>query len=76
MLDIDKPTLVKAEARGPLGRPGAEITVSSMMWIIPGRNVLGDGWVRGIRSVVDAARRGPALRETDNASPHPEPGEG
>ena len=45
VLDIATPTLVKAEARGPLGRPGAAITVSSMMWIIPGRDVVGDGWV-------------------------------
>ncbi|MEP7209428.1 MAG: hypothetical protein ABI740_01215 [Alphaproteobacteria bacterium] len=45
ILNLTKPTLVKAEAKGPLGRPGSAITVSSMMWIIPGRDVLGDGWV-------------------------------
>ena len=45
LLNLGKPTLVRAEARGPLGRPGSAITVSSMMWIIPGRDVLGDGWV-------------------------------
>jgi hypothetical protein len=45
VLDLTRPTLVKAEARGPLGRPASAITVSSMMWVIPGRDVLGDGWV-------------------------------
>jgi hypothetical protein len=45
VLNLAKPTLVRAEAKGPLGRPASAITVSSMMWIIPGRDVLGDGWV-------------------------------
>jgi hypothetical protein len=45
ILDIDQPTLVRAEARGPLGKPGAAITVSSMMWLLPGQAVDGDGWL-------------------------------
>jgi hypothetical protein len=45
VLNLTGPTLVRAEAKGPLGRPASAITVSSMMWIIPGRDVLGDGWV-------------------------------
>lgn len=44
-LNITKPTLVRAEATGPLGRPASAISVSSMMWIIPGRDVKGEGWV-------------------------------
>jgi hypothetical protein len=45
MIDIDKPTLVKAQARGPLGKPAAAITVSSTMWVLPGKPVAGDGWL-------------------------------
>ncbi|MDR3507463.1 MAG: hypothetical protein P4L64_06155 [Caulobacteraceae bacterium] len=45
LVDIDRPTLVRAEARGPLGKPGAQITVTSTMWLLPGKAVEGDGWV-------------------------------
>ncbi|WP_374569833.1 hypothetical protein [Phenylobacterium sp.] len=44
-LDIDKPTLVQARASGPLGKPDAKITVTSQMWLLPGRAVEGDGWI-------------------------------
>lgn len=44
-LDLDHPTLVKAQAVGPLGKPGAQITVTSMMWLLPGQPVAGDGWL-------------------------------
>jgi hypothetical protein len=43
-LDIDKPTLVNVSAHGPVGKPSA-ITVTSSLWMLPGRHVLGDGWV-------------------------------
>lgn len=45
VLDLTKPTLVRADAEGPLGKPASSIHVSSTLWIIPGRNVTGDGWV-------------------------------
>ncbi|MFN3522739.1 MAG: hypothetical protein ACK4YQ_10865 [Phenylobacterium sp.] len=45
VLDLDRPTLVRAEARGPLGKPDAVVTVTSMMWLLPGRGVEGDGWI-------------------------------
>lgn len=45
VLDLKQPTLVRADAVGPIGRPGASIRVSSSLWIIPGRDVTGDGWV-------------------------------
>lgn len=45
ILDITQPLLVHAEARGPVGTPGAAIRVSSEMWLLPGRDVGGDGWV-------------------------------
>lgn len=43
-LDLDRPTLVKAEAVGPLGKPDAQVTVTSMMWLLPGQTLNGDGW--------------------------------
>lgn len=43
-LDLDRPTLVKAEAVGPLGKPEAQVTVTSMMWLLPGQTLGGDGW--------------------------------
>jgi len=51
-VDIDKPTLVRAEARGPLGKPGAQITVSAEMWLLPGRDVAGDGWMLELPGLV------------------------
>lgn len=39
-LDISEPTLVRATARGPAG-----MEASSTLWILPGRNIEGDGWV-------------------------------
>lgn len=45
LLDIEEPTLVRVDARGPIGAPAAAITVSSTLWMLPGRNVLGDGLV-------------------------------
>ena len=44
-LDIDQPTLVRAEAVGPMGKPASAIRVSSTLLLIPGRDVVGDGWV-------------------------------
>ena len=45
LLDLDQPTLITATARGPLGKPASAITVTSQMWILPGRDITGDGWV-------------------------------
>lgn len=45
VLDIDRPTLVRADAEGPMGKPASAIHVASTLWVIPGRNVTGDGWV-------------------------------
>lgn len=44
-LDLDRPTLVKVEAVGPLGKPDAQITVTSMKWLLPGQSLTGDGWL-------------------------------
>lgn len=45
VIDIAHPTLVEVDARGPMGQPGAAITVHSAMWVTPGQSVIGDGWV-------------------------------
>lgn len=45
VLDIASPTLVRAEAEGPVGKPGSAIKVTSSLWVTPGRDVGGDGWV-------------------------------
>lgn len=44
-IDIDRPTLVRAEAYGPVGNPAGAINVSSSLWVLPGRDVAGDGWI-------------------------------
>ena len=44
-LDLGRPTLVKVEAVGPLGKPHAQITVTSMKWLLPGQSLVGDGWL-------------------------------
>lgn len=45
VLDITQPTLVRAEAEGPVGKPASAIKVTSALWVIPGRPVAGDGWI-------------------------------
>ena len=45
VMDLKAPTLVHVEARGPLGAPAAAITVSSNIWMLPGRDVVGDGLI-------------------------------
>lgn len=45
VIDISAPTLVRAEAVGPQGRPASAITVTSTTWVYPGQNISGDGWI-------------------------------
>lgn len=45
VLDLEQPTLVRAEAVGPVGKPGSSVRVTSSLWVIPGRDVAGDGWI-------------------------------
>ena len=44
-LDLSEPTLVRVDAAGPLGKPASTIKVSSTLWVIPGRDIVGDGLV-------------------------------
>jgi hypothetical protein len=45
VIDIAKPTLVRLEARGPLGKPGSLAKVSATRWVLPGQDLTGDGWI-------------------------------
>jgi hypothetical protein len=51
-LDLDQPTLVKAEGFGPVGKPDSAITVSSMRWILPGHDLSNDGWILSFPGLV------------------------
>lgn len=44
-LDLVRPTLVRIDALGPLGKPDSAVRVSSSLWVIPGRDISGDGVV-------------------------------
>ena len=45
VVDIEGPTLVRAEGVGPLGRLRSVIHVTSTTWVYPGQDILGDGWI-------------------------------
>lgn len=51
-IDIDRPTLVRLQARGPLGKPEAAATVTATRWILPGHDLAGDGWIVEIPGLV------------------------
>lgn len=44
-IDIDKPTLLTIEGYGPWPQPQARIQVQSQLWLIPGKDIAGDGLV-------------------------------
>jgi hypothetical protein len=52
VVDIDSPTLVQAEAIGPAGKAASKIRVTSQLWVLPGRDVAGDGWVLSFPGLV------------------------
>lgn len=43
VFDIDEPKLVTIEAHGPLSQRQALVTVSTQVWLIPGKPIDGDG---------------------------------
>ena len=45
VMDLAQPTLVRIEATGPLGKPASSISASTSLWVVPGRDILGDGVV-------------------------------
>lgn len=45
-IDLDRPTLVRVEIKGPLGAPDTVHRASSERWLVPGQPAtVGDGWV-------------------------------
>lgn len=51
-IELAVPTLVKAEAYGPVGKPASAVTVSAERWIVPGQELGGDGWVLAFPGLV------------------------
>lgn len=45
IIDIEKPTLVTVEGYGPWQQAQARIKVTSQVWLIPGKNISGDGLI-------------------------------
>lgn len=52
VVDLKQPTLVRVDAIGPVGKPDTAIKVSSTQWILPGRDIVGDGWVLNFPGLV------------------------
>lgn len=42
-LELDKPTFVSIEAHGPMSKKQAKVVSSTQLWIIPGKDITGDG---------------------------------
>jgi hypothetical protein len=42
-IDIDEPTFVEIEVFSPKGHKQSQIKVSTQLWLIPGKHILGDG---------------------------------
>lgn len=52
-LDLPEPRLLEVSARGPLAQAQSAVTVTSQMWVIPGRGVTaGDGWLLELPGLV------------------------
>ncbi|MDX1942304.1 MAG: hypothetical protein SFU99_17195 [Saprospiraceae bacterium] len=44
-LALDEPTFVTIEAHSPYAKRGARVMASTQMWLIPGKDIIGDGIV-------------------------------
>lgn len=51
-LNIDKPTFVTIEATAPFNQKQSAIKASTQLWLIPGKNILGDGVILEIPGFV------------------------
>lgn len=45
VLDIDEPTFVRVEVISPINKKNARVQASTELWLIPGKDILGDGLV-------------------------------
>lgn len=60
-LDLEEPTFVAIEVSGPLGQRHSVATSTIQAWLIPGKHVLGDGFmveIHGFAVAVAAPRAG------------------
>ncbi|WP_318308130.1 hypothetical protein [Flagellimonas crocea] len=57
VLDLDEPTFVRVEVLSPAHRKNARVQASTELWMLPGKDILGDGLVLEIPGfVVDILR--------------------
>jgi hypothetical protein len=51
-LKLDRPTRIRIRATGPLGQPDAVQTLSVTTWVVPGRDIGGDGIVLNLPGLI------------------------
>lgn len=51
-LELKKPTFVSIEAHGPMSKKQAKVVSSTQMWLIPGKDITGDGIILEIPGFV------------------------
>jgi len=52
ILDVEKPKLVTIEAYAPINKKQAQVMSSTQLWVIPGKNITGDGVVLEVSGFV------------------------
>lgn len=52
VLEIDEPVFVSVEALGPVAKKQASVLSSTQLWLIPGKDILGDGLILKIPGFV------------------------
>ena len=52
VVDIDVPTFVRVEVLSPINKKNAQVHASTELWLIPGKDILGDGVVVEISGFV------------------------
>ena len=52
ILDLDRPTFVSIEAHGPMSKKQAKVMSSTQLWVIPGKDITGDGIILEIPGFV------------------------
>ena len=52
VVDIDEPTFVQIEVISPINKRNAQIHASTQIWLIPGKDILGDGIILEIPGFV------------------------
>lgn len=51
-LNIEEPTFIKVEAHAPFNKKQARVVSSTQLWVIPGKNITGDGLILDIPGFV------------------------